>query len=364
MLSLIWGYSKKRVGFVAGQCGAIVVVVALIFGAGQASAATVTPPLLNFGQVPVGATATISLTAVPLPGYRVEIASGTGLNLPFSFAFGACSAGTCTGTEGFKPTSAGPVSATLDIFECPIAGGSCVGTPVTVEGIGVPLHSPFALDFGAQTTSTASAISWLTVQNLSSSLVAITAPATISGPNASDFTIPAGADDCQGRTLAAEADCFVGVRFTPGAVGLRSATLTVGQVAPYSVLVPVSLSGTGVAPNSGPTGPAGASGTNGQVELVSCSPVVRKKGKKGHASAKKALRCTTNLVSGPVKFTTTGKAAQATFSRRGQLVATGIAAGPAGRTLLLNPGQQLPPGRYTLQLSHHGQRTTQTVLIG
>jgi hypothetical protein len=203
-----------------------------------------------------------------------------------------------------------------------------------------------------------SAVSWLTVQNLSSVPVAITAPATISGPNASDFTIPAGADACQNQTLSPEADCFVGVRFTPGAVGARSATLTLGPGGASSALAAVPLLGTGVAPNSGPAG------ANGQVELVSCRPAGGKKGKKSHASARKATRCTAKLVSGPVKFTTaTGKAGRVTLRRQGQLVATGIASGADGRTLLLSADQQLRPGRYTLTLNRRGRRTTQAVVL-
>ncbi len=61
--------------------------------------------------------------------------------------------------------------------------------------------------------------------------------------------------------------------------------------------------------------------------------------------------CTTKLVSGTVNFTTTGKAAQATLSRRGVVYAAGTAHTARGRmSLRLLPVRRLRPGRYALTL--------------
>jgi hypothetical protein len=63
----------------------------------------------------------------------------------------------------------------------------------------------------------------------------------------------------------------------------------------------------------------------------------------------KKQKCTTQLVSGTVKFTST--AARATVSRRGVVYAAGTAREGGGRTSLrLIAVRSLRPGRYTLTL--------------
>ncbi|MGH2833776.1 MAG: collagen-like triple helix repeat-containing protein [Solirubrobacteraceae bacterium] len=103
----------------------------------------------------------------------------------------------------------------------------------------------------------------------------------------------------------------------------------------------------GAAGIEGPVGPAGSQGSAGpagKVELVTCKTV--KQGKKS------AQKCTTKLVSGAVKFTTTGSSEHATLSRRGVVFAAGMAVtvnrGHLG--LRLTPLRKLRPGRYTLTL--------------
>ena len=104
----------------------------------------------------------------------------------------------------------------------------------------------------------------------------------------------------------------------------------------------------GAAGAQGPAGPAGAqggAGPAGKIELVTCTKV---KGKQ---------HCRTKLVSGTVKFTTTGLAAQATLSRHGVVYAAGTVRAAHGRmSLRLLPVRRLRPGRYTLTLiSGHGR---------
>lgn len=352
--------------------------VALAIGfSGQASAASVAPASIDFGDVALNTKATLSMTVTVDSGYEVEIASGAGINAPFELSFGACSGSTCTEAESFTPTSLGPVGGTLNLFECPTAGGSCIAIPVFVEGVGAypSLNSPPALDFGAQTTASPSTVSWLAVQSSGPAAVTIPGAAQIGGPDASDFTIPSGDDTCGGHTFAVGVDCFVGVRFTPVAPGPRSATLTLGTSNSNPAPATVSLLGTGVAANSGPSGANGAmglpgatgapgpAGANGKVELVTCRPAGASTNH-GHSAAHgKAMRCTTKLVAGPVKFTTTGAATRAVLSRAGTVEATGIVSGRGGRTLLLNASRRLKAGRYTLSLAgRHGRRTS-TVTI-
>ena len=66
-------------------------------------------------------------------GYRTKIASGSGINAPFGFGFGTCGAGggftgpgTCTIKQKLTPTATGSSSGTTNVFECPVAGGTCV----------------------------------------------------------------------------------------------------------------------------------------------------------------------------------------------------------------------------------------------
>ena len=75
-----------------------------------------------------------------------------------------------------------------------------------------------------------------------------TGPAQLSGPNAADFAIPSGDDLCDGQTFASGQACRIGVRFTPGAAGVRSATLTLGANDGANASRVVQLTGTGVGP--------------------------------------------------------------------------------------------------------------------
>jgi hypothetical protein len=76
-------------------------------------------------------------------------------------------------------------------------------------------------------------------------------------------------------------------------------------------------------------------------------------------------KCSTRLVSGTVKFTTTGKT-QARIARAHLVYATGTAVriDHNRMQLLLSPKRTLRPGRYTLTLTTHGrtmERTTVTI---
>jgi hypothetical protein len=127
----------------------------------------------------------------------------------------------------------------------------------------------------------------------------------------------------------------------------------------------------------GPQGSAGAAGTNGtngsngaqgaqgapgpqgpagQVELVVC--------KSGKIKKKTVQKCTTKLVSGPVKFTTTGVAMSAVLSRGSVVYATGPAKRVGNETTMrLTPRRDVGKGRYTLTLTrgHSHQRASITI---
>jgi hypothetical protein len=130
--------------------------------------------------------------------------------------------------------------------------------------VGAPrIASPPSLAFGSQTTGQPGPVNWLPVVNSGHSPLTFSGPAQITGPSASDFAIPAGDDVCTGATLERDQVCWIGVQFTAAADGPRAATLNLGANNTYAPNPTVSLTGTGVAPNSGPAGPQGPQGPTG-----------------------------------------------------------------------------------------------------
>jgi hypothetical protein len=112
---------------------------------------------------------------------------------------------------------------------------------------------------------------------------------------------------------------------------------------------------TGATGSQGATGPAGAQGAAGEVELVSCKRV--KVTVKVHGKKRKVFKqkCTGKLVSGTLKFTTTGavKVVKASISRAGRIYAAGSATvARTGTNLALTSAKPLSEGFYTLTLSH------------
>src|SRR5262249_39678779 len=97
--------------------------------------------------------------------------------------------------------------------------------------------------FGNQTVGGTSAAQSVTVTNTGSATLTLSA-LTLGGTNAADF---ARSGTCTATTsLAPTQSCTVGITFTPGAAGARTATL---QVTSNAATSPdsVSLTGTGVA---------------------------------------------------------------------------------------------------------------------
>jgi hypothetical protein len=157
--------------------------------------------------------------------------------------------------------------------------------------------------------------------------------------------------------IAPSGSCNLGVSFAPQGQGSRSATLQIASNDPNSPAT-VTLSGTGGELPQGPpgqtgatgqTGLQGAAGRAGKIELVTCKPVKKSKRRK----------CTTKLVSSPVKFTTGTAQASVRVSRAGVLYATGYTVSTARGSwqLVLTRRRDLQPGRYTLTLrTRHGHR--------
>ncbi len=137
---------------VGGQCIGIPVHLT---GTGVQTASS-NPATLNYGSVPINTPKTLSSTLTIDAGYSFGGATGiSGLNPPFGFASGTCGGfvgpGTCTINETFTPTAAGPATGDVSPFECPVAGGQCIGIPVHLTGVGVQTaaSNPSTLDYGS-----------------------------------------------------------------------------------------------------------------------------------------------------------------------------------------------------------------------
>jgi sugar lactone lactonase YvrE len=115
---------------------------------------------------------------------------------------------------------------------------------VTVNPSTPPLTvSPTVLSFGNHALGSSSAAKKVTVTNKTGVVVTFYSW-TIIGANASDFT--QSATTC-GTTLKVKASCTISIVFAPGAVGARSAALTITDSASNSPQS-VSLTGTGILP--------------------------------------------------------------------------------------------------------------------
>ncbi len=93
-----------------------------------------------------------------------------------------------------------------------------------------------------------------------------------------------------------------------------------------------------------------------------CTKVTKTVTVERHTKFVTEQQCTTKLVSGTVKFTSTGTPVTAVLSRAGIVYATGIA---VHTHLTLHPRRALRAGRYTLTLTsghRRGRKTTREEL--
>src|SRR5438045_2406043 len=84
------------------------------------------PAAVSFGNVAINTTVTRDVTITVDAGYATQLASGSGINVPFSFNFDTCGAGggfggpgSCTVKASFHPTSVAASTGTTNVFECP-----------------------------------------------------------------------------------------------------------------------------------------------------------------------------------------------------------------------------------------------------
>jgi Glycine rich protein/Abnormal spindle-like microcephaly-assoc'd, ASPM-SPD-2-Hydin len=278
---------------------------------------------------------------------------------------GSCSGQTAAGGGGGSSYVApGATSATAPTLTTNAAG-------VTITPLVAALSfSPVAgLSFpGTQPEQTLSASQSLTITNTGSGPLRISS-LTFTGSDPQDFLV--SSDGCL-TPIAGGASCTLNVRFAPQAQESRQATLQIASNDPASP-ASVPVAGTGGALPQGPPGTNGTNGTNGktgatgrrgpagEIELVTCKPVTKGKGK----HKKTVQKCSTKLTSSPVKFTTAGDLIAAVLSRGDIVYAKGSAVRAGKQTkLLLTPLHTIRKGSYALTLTHGRNRQHETITIG
>jgi hypothetical protein len=102
-------------------------------------------------------------------------------------------------------------------------------------------------DFGVSTVGVATSQQYFTIENTGDSPVSFTSEA-ITGTNASDFTITSNNCPSPGNPLNALSTCYLYITFTPGASGVRTASLQYTDSATGSPQS-TALAGVGLAPS-------------------------------------------------------------------------------------------------------------------
>lgn len=221
-------------------------------GTGARPTATVVPATLNFGNVGVGSTATLTstVTNTAANGATLNIASITITganasdftqtnNCPASIARNA----TCTVAVVFKPTIYSSESATLTLADN-VSSGSNI---ITLNGTGgnpTASYNPASLSFPSAGLGISQTLTTLFTNTSTTGASLTISSISVGGANASEFT---QTNNCP-TTLNPNGTCTITLIFTPLATGLRQATLYVySNVAAGSTSA--SLTGTGVLPS-------------------------------------------------------------------------------------------------------------------
>jgi hypothetical protein len=194
------------------------------------------PTRLVFAPTSVGSSQTreVTLTNVGhLPvGFFIAIVSG-GDQSSFHMLEETCTsnlfagsprmvepAASCVAKVEFEPTGVGATAATLSFFG---AGEGALQVPMEGTGVAPRLSlSPTARDFGSVAVGSDGPTQTFQLRNESVEAQTIDA-ATLAGAGLGDFELRS--DECSETVLAPGAACAVAVRFDPGSIGPKAATL-------------------------------------------------------------------------------------------------------------------------------------------
>lgn len=219
--------------------------------AGATAGQTITVSNLAATPVTLGA-AGPQLTGANAADFQVVAGAGTTCTAGRVLAADA----SCTVVVTFDPGTTGAKTATLSV-----AGTSGQAATTVLSGTGDPAASPVVtltpttLGFGNVTVRVPSAIQTITVRNTGTAALNVSA-VTRTGAAAADYVVTtATATPCVGGPIVPGASCTIQVRFSPTAIGLRSAAITLthnpaGASQATSSSVPVSGTGLGSILNS------------------------------------------------------------------------------------------------------------------
>lgn len=177
---------------------------------------------------------TVTVSNAAAAGAALVLGSATlSSGSDYAISGGTCAAGTslaagaaCTFSVTFTPSVTGTRSATLTVAHNGSGGASTVSlTGTGVDNSPAVTLSPTQLSF-TQTVGATSDPLRVVVGNSGTSALVLSSLA-LSGGNASDFAIAAASTCASGTSLASGSNCFVELRFTPGAAGVRSASLVI-----------------------------------------------------------------------------------------------------------------------------------------
>src|SRR5450631_1444036 len=228
---------------------------AVEFQGSASSAASVSPTALAFGNQTIytSVTQTVTLSSIggpPLSINSIGVAGASDFTQTSNCPIGGAltTPANCTISVTFKPTTEGAESASLTI------ASNDPGSPKTVglTGTGIaPLIgvSSTSLSFNNQLVKLTSGAQTVTITS-NGNIPLIISSLAITG-NTADFTVTNTCSPLP-ATLAPSASCSISATFTPQARGARSVTVTVNSNAislgGSSPSLPITLSGTGVAP--------------------------------------------------------------------------------------------------------------------
>jgi hypothetical protein len=238
--------------------------VLALLGAGLGPLAVASPPSINFGSVPAGATSPppfpfATLTNTGNQPLQIANFNFSGDVAQFSLGGNTCTApnvlapgSSCTVQLSFAPSAPGTFNANLNFTD---NSGSVPGAvqSVSLTGIGTSPApdiniAPSALIFAAQAIGTASAPQAVMIRNQGSAMLNVSSLG-ITGIDAGSFGIvPEGTSPCPSSgALASGASCTVTIDFAPLSSGGKNASLSVSDNVAGSPQT-VSLTGTAVAP--------------------------------------------------------------------------------------------------------------------
>jgi hypothetical protein len=208
-------------------------------GVGTAPAASVSPTSVSFLPQVVGSTSAVRSVTLQDTGTGPLTVASVAVTGPFSQT-NTCTGSlapnaTCTVQVTFAPTTTGSATGALTVTDD--AGTQSVA--LSGSGIAPVTLSNSSLSFGTVVTGTVSAVKKVTLTNHQSVALNFASITTTGGFNLASNTC--------GTSIAAGANCSVGVTFSPTTTDSASGTLTFVDDAGNSPQI-VSLSGSGVAP--------------------------------------------------------------------------------------------------------------------